>query len=141
MNRQKIYEKIHWTPLIAYHFILRENTPKFITATNDWKNLKKEVLENKATFHYMFYILSTNYILYFQKLGKGTYIIYFNWFCLCFRDLWLLNKFLDFNACPQRSQGIEMPVMWWASMWFFIFVQVPSFPHTLHILALPSFFL
>ena len=55
----------------------------------------------------------------------------------CCWDLWTLSEFLDLDAFPQISQGMEMPVMWLSSMWFIIAPILPSFPHTWHVLALP----
>ena len=60
-----------------------------------------------------------------------------NYWFLWFLYLWTFSAFLELKPCPQRPQGIEIPSMWCASMWFLISVMLPSFPQTLQILALP----
>ena len=67
-------------------------------------------------------------------------IVYVHWSFLWYLDLWQASTFLDLNDFPQRSQGMEIPLIWLASMCCIIWFQVPCFPHTLHILALPAAF-
>ena len=45
--------------------------------------------------------------------------------------LWSLKAFLDLKVLSQRLQGITIPSMWFASMWYFMALLIPSFPHTL----------
>lgn len=64
----------------------------------------------------------------------------FYWF-LCWTYLCFVSEFLELNTLLQRPQRIEIPAIWFASMWCIMFVRLPSFPHTLHIRALPLFVL
>ena len=57
----------------------------------------------------------------------GFYIRLF-WCCL----LCGLKEFLDLKVLSQRLQGMMIPSRWFASMWSFMFLLMPSFPHTLH---------
>ena len=54
-----------------------------------------------------------------------------------FLDLWTVSALRDLKDFPQRTQGMESPVMWLDSMWSLIWFQVPCFPQTLQSLALP----
>ena len=43
-----------------------------------------------------------------------------HWSLLWYLDLCLAKPFLDLHDFPQRSHGMEIPVMWFASMWSLI---------------------
>ena len=45
--------------------------------------------------------------------------------------LWSLKAFLDLKVFSQRLQGMTIPSIWLASMWSFMALLLPSFPHTL----------
>ena len=62
-----------------------------------------------------------------------------HWF-LWYAYLCIRSPCLDFENLPQRSQGMEISVIWLASMWFIICDMPPSFLHTLHILPFPYHF-
>ena len=49
--------------------------------------------------------------------------------------MWIASPRLDLEVCPQIEQGCEAPVMCKDSMCLFMSVKIPSFPHTLQILA------
>ena len=53
--------------------------------------------------------------------------------------MWFLKLCLDLNIFPHILQEWETPVIWWASMWSWMFLYVPSFPHTVHPLSRPWF--
>ena len=50
-----------------------------------------------------------------------------DWCCF----LCSLKPFLDLKVFSQRLQGMMIPSRWFASMWSFMFLPWPSFPHTL----------
>ena len=54
---------------------------------------------------------------------------------LCGCLLCCLRPFLDLKVFSQRSQGMTIPSRWFVSMWSFMFLPRPSFPHTLQISA------
>ena len=60
----------------------------------------------------------------------------FYWFPWCLY-MCFASPFLELKAWLQRPQGIEIPAIWFASTWCIMFARLPSFPHTLHFLALP----
>ena len=58
-----------------------------------------------------------------------VYQLLFNLFWCCL--LCCLKIFLDLKVLWQRLQGMTIPSRWFASMWSFMFLLWPSFPHTL----------
>ena len=64
----------------------------------------------------------------------------FHWFLWCF-CLCCARAALELETWLQRPQGIEIPAIWFDSMCFIMFHPLPSFPHSLHFLALPASFL
>ena len=78
-----------------------------------------------------------------------------HWRILCFFLMWndhfidscdvyicvLPAHLLNCKTWLQRPQGIEIPAIWFASTWFIIFARLPPIPHTLQILALPTYLL
>ena len=60
----------------------------------------------------------------------------------CWQRPWVfslctLNAGLDLETLPQMSQEWETPVIWFASMWFGMFLYGPSFPQMLQVALNP----
>merc|ERR1712129_567065 len=71
---------------------------------------------------------------FYLPINVRNYIALKFCFYLCSFELCCLNLFRDLAVFPQTLQMWDTPVMWWASMWSFIWAHWPSLPHTLQIL-------
>ena len=61
-----------------------------------------------------------------ESIVFSIYLVYLWNLCLC-----RVKPLLPEKVMLQKSQGIDNPSMWLASMWDFISHESPSFPHTL----------
>ena len=105
-----------------------------------WGGMVQWVLTRTRTkFTSVYFVLQECTILKHVSKGENYYWLQSPWIFLCCWDLWTVSEFLDWYTFPQRSQGMKTPVMWLASMWSLICTMLPSFPHTVHILARPFF--
>ena len=73
------------------------------------------------------------------ELDEKTHILHL-WFFSPFLSfvlcslLWSIKPFLVLKVLSHELQGMVIPSIWFASMWFFIALLMPSFPHTLQML-------
>ena len=68
-------------------------------------------------------------IFYFVNIRISIY-------CLWNLSLCCASPFREALVIPHMLHGRTIPLMWLASMWLVMFLNCPSFPHTLQILAL-----
>ena len=78
-----------------------------------------------------------NWVIFLSRFKHGFEIDKYNvhWSLLWYLDLCLAKPFLDLHDFPQRSHGMEIPVMWFASMWSLIWFLSTHFTYSYSSLA------
>jgi hypothetical protein len=78
-----------------------------------------------------------NLVIFLSRFKHGFEIDKYNvhWSLLWYLDLCLAKPFLDLHDFPQRSHGMEIPVMWFASMWSLIWFLSTQFTYSYSSLA------
>ena len=70
-----------------------------------------------------------------RLIGFGIDKYNVHWSLLWYLDLCLAKPFLDLHDFPQRSYRMEIPVMWFASMWSLIWFLSTHFTYSYSSLA------
>ena len=78
-----------------------------------------------------------NWVIFLSRFKHGFEIDKYNvhWSLLWYLDLCLAKPFLDLHDFPQRSYRMEIPVMWFASMWSLIWFLSTHFTYSYSSLA------